>query len=132
DQVNWVGSFTEYRQYQNKTQLRDNNIAENIWDSTYRIILDANTVLDKISLLTDEDEKNAVTGEAEFVRGVAYFELINLYAEPYSAGNVTANPGVPLILSPVYEYDSTKDKPSRATVDDVYKQVLSDLTDAAA
>ncbi|HEY6976947.1 MAG TPA: RagB/SusD family nutrient uptake outer membrane protein [Chitinophagaceae bacterium] len=132
NQVNWVGTFTEYRQYQNKDQLRDNNIAENIWDSTYRIILDANTVLDKISLITDEDEKTTVTGEAEFMRGVAYFELVNLYAQPYSAGNVTSNPGVPLILSPVYEYDSTKDKPSRATVDDIYKQVLSDLTDAAA
>jgi len=132
NQVDWVGTFTEYRQYQNKDQLRDNQIAEDIWDSTYRIILDANTVLDKISLITDEDEKTTIIGEAEFMRGVAYFELINLYAQPYSAGNVTANPGVPLILSPVYEYDSTKDKPTRATVDDVYKQVLSDLTDAVA
>src|SRR4051812_2807123 len=132
NQVDWVGTFTEYRQYQNKDQLRDNQIAEDIWDSTYRIILDANTVLDKISLITDEDEKNTLTGEAEFMRGVAYFELINLYAQPYSAGNVTANAGVPLVLSPVYEYDSTKDKPSRATVDDIYKQVLSDLTDALA
>ena len=132
NQVDWVGTFTEYRQFQNKEQLRDNGIATGIWENTYAIILDANTVLDKISLITDEDEKTTITGEAEFMRGVAYFELVNLYAQPYSAGNVTSNLGVPLVLSPVYEYDSTKDKPSRATVDDIYKQVLSDLTDAAA
>jgi hypothetical protein len=130
--VDWVGTFTEYRQYQNKEQLRDNNIAEVIWDSTYRIILDANTVLDKITLIDDEDEKNVITGEAEFMRGVAYFELVNLYGQPYSAGNVTSNLAVPLVLAPVYVYDSTKDKPSRASVDDIYKQVLSDLTDAVA
>src|SRR5207248_11416964 len=101
NQVDWVGSFTEYRQYQNKEQLRDNNIAEGIWENSYRVILDVNTVLDKISLIEDEDEKTVVTGEAEFIRGVAYFELVNLYAQPYSAGNVTSNMGVPLILSPV-------------------------------
>lgn len=133
NQVDWVGTFTEYRQYQDKEQLRDNGIATGIWENTYIIILDANTVLDKIDLIEDEDEKNIVTGEAEFMRGVAYFELVNLFSQPYSAGNVTAqNSGVPLILAPVYVYDSTKDKPSRATIEEVYQQVLSDLQDAAS
>src|SRR5689334_20177770 len=85
NQVNWVGSFTEYREYQNKTQLRDNAIATGIWENAYTIILDVNTVLDKVSLIMDEDEKNTITGEAEFMRGLAYFELANLYAQPYSA-----------------------------------------------
>lgn len=133
NQVDWVGTFTEYRQYQNKEQLRDNAIAAGIWENAYTIILDANTVLDKTSLIDDEEEKITITGEAEFMRGVAYFELINLYAQPYSAGNIAApNSGVPLILAPVYVYDSTKDKPSRATIAEVYNQVLSDLTDAAS
>lgn len=133
NQVDWVGTFTEYRQIQDKEQLKDNGLATGIWENAYTIILDANTVLDKISLIDDEDERNIITGEAEFFRGVTYFELVNLYSQPYSAGNITApNSGVPLILEPVYVYDSTKDKPSRATIDEVYKQVLSDLKDAAA
>ena len=132
-QVDWVGTFTEYRQYQNKEQLKDNGLATGIWENTYKIILDANTVLDKISLIEDEDEKNVITGEAEFMRGVAYFELVNLYSQPYSAGNITdPNSGVPIVLEPVYIYDSTKHKPSRATIDEVYKQALTDLTDAVA
>jgi tetratricopeptide (TPR) repeat protein len=132
-QVDWVGTFTEYRQYQNKEQLKDNGLATGIWENTYKIILDANTVLDKISLIEDEDEKSVITGEAEFMRGVAYFELVNLYSQPYSAGNITdPNSGVPIVLEPVYIYDSTKHKPSRATIDEVYKQALTDLTDAVA
>jgi len=132
EQVDWVGSFTPYKDIQFKEQLADNSIATSMWENTYQLILSTNTVLDKISLISD-DEKDLITGEAKFLRGVAYLELVNFYAQPYSAGNITAQQsGVPIVLQPVYLYDSLNNKPSRATVDEVYKQVISDLTDAVA
>jgi hypothetical protein len=131
DQVDFVGTFTDYRDIFRKVQDKTNSLAAGLWAGSYSIINVTNTVLDKISLV-NADERDAVTGEAEFVRGVAYFELINFFAKPYSAGNVSTNPGVPISLTPVYDYDSTKDKPARATIDAVYSQIVKDLTDAAA
>ena len=131
EQVNFIGTFTDYRDLFRKVQDKNNSIAAGLWENSYTIINVTNTVLDKINIV-DADERDAVTGEAEFMRGVAYFELVNFFGKPYSAGNVTANPAVPLALSPVYVYDSTKNKPARASVDAVYAQVIKDLTDAAA
>jgi len=65
------------------------------------------------------------------MRGITYFELVNFYSQPYSVGNTTAeNSGVPIILQPTYAYDSTV-KPSRNTIEEVYQQVITDLTDAS-
>jgi starch-binding outer membrane protein, SusD/RagB family len=130
NQVDFVGTFTDYKDLSNKQQTKESGIATTIWENSYLLIENMNIVLDKISLV-DEDEQAVVAAEAKFMRGVAYYELINYFAKPYSAGNTTSNDGVPLVLQPTYNYDSTKNKPSRASVEDVYTQIISDLTDAA-
>ncbi|MEP6465480.1 MAG: RagB/SusD family nutrient uptake outer membrane protein [Parafilimonas sp.] len=130
DQVLFVGTFTDYKDLANKKQTKESAIASGIWENSYLLIQNMNTVLDKISLV-DADAQDEVSAEAKFMRGVAYYELVNFFAQPYSAGNTTANPGVPLVLQPTYLYDSTKNKPARASVEDVYKQIIADLTDAA-
>lgn len=130
DQVDFVGTFTDYKDLSNKNQTKETAIATSIWENSYLIIENMNTVLNKISLV-DKDEQDAITAEAKFVRGVAYFELVNYFAKPYSAGNISSTDGVPLVLEPTYIYDSTKNKPSRATVEAVYQQIITDLTDAA-
>ncbi len=132
DQVDFIGTFTNYKDIFKKRQDKTNSIAAGLWATGYDIINVTNTVLDKITLV-DADERDAIKGEAEFIRGITYFQLANLFCKPYSAGNVNLkNLGVPLVLAPVYVYDSTKDKPSRSTVFEVYQQVVQDLTDAAA
>ena len=131
DQVDFIGTFTNYADVQSKTQIENNTIASGIWINSYSLINTMNTVLDKIDIV-DEDARAAVEAEAKFMRGITYFELISFFAQPYSAGNVTAaNSGVPIILEPTYIYDSTN-KPSRATIEEVYQRVLTDLNDAAA
>ncbi len=130
DQVDFVGTFTDYKDLANKKQTKETAIAATIWENSYALIENMNIVLDKIDLV-DESERDGIAAEAKFMRGVAYFELVNFFAKPYSAGNTSANDGVPLVLEPTYLYDSTKNKPSRASVEAVYQQVLSDLTDAA-
>jgi hypothetical protein len=129
NQVLFVGSFTDYKDILNKRQTKENAIATSIWENSYLLIENSNIVLDKISLV-DEDEQATVAAEAKFMRGVAYYELVNYFAQPYSAANTSSNPGVPLVLEPTYLYDSVKNKPARASVEDVYKQIISDLTDA--
>lgn len=128
--VNFVGTFSTYKDIANKNQTRENGIATSIWVNSYLIIANMNIAIDRINLV-DESERDRISAEAKFIRGVAYFELVNFFSKPYSAGNTSANAGVPLVLQPTYNYDSTKDKPSRASVEAVYQQVLTDLTDAA-
>lgn len=130
DQEDFIGTFTNYSEIQSKTQIDDNSIASGIWINSYAIINSMNTVLDKLDIV-DEDIRSATEAEARFIRGIVYFELINFYAQPYSAGNTTeANSGVPLILQPTYAYDPSV-KPARATTEEIYQQVLDDLKAAA-
>ncbi|RZK47408.1 MAG: RagB/SusD family nutrient uptake outer membrane protein [Pedobacter sp.] len=128
-QVSFVGTFAPYRDLVAKRQIPTNTIASGMWANSYNIINTLNTVLNKIDLV-DADEREAVEGEAKLLRGIVYFELVNYFGLPYSAGATSTNLGVPLVLEPVYEYDESKHKPSRATVEQVYTQVLSDLNDA--
>ncbi len=130
DQVDFVGTFTEYKQFYTKTMISDNTRVEYIWDNSYDLINTANIVIDKSSLV-DESDRNAVIGEAEFIRGIVYFEMVNLYALPYSAG--TSNMGVPIITTPTYTLDTTLNfYVARSSVGDVYSQILKDLQDASA
>ncbi len=130
NQIDWVGTFTSYRELQNKTQNSTTSQASALWRNAYRTIATVNTVLDKVSLVS-EDERDAIAAEAKLIRGITYFELVNFFALPYSAGNASGNLGVPITLTPNYGYDGSKDKPARATVEAVYQQIIADMTDAA-
>jgi len=130
-QVTFVGTFTDYRDVFNKAQVTQSLIAQGIWERSYVILNGANVVLKKLGLL-DATEKDAIEGEAKFVRALTYYELVNLFGQPYSAGNTSMNEAVPLVLEPTEVYDPQKDNKPRASVEEVYKQIISDLTDAAA
>lgn len=66
---------------------------------------------------------NQIKGEALTIRALMYFNLVNYFARPYSAG--PNNLGVPIVL--VYEPFA---KPKRNTVGEVYAQIEKDLSDA--
>ncbi|WP_018615896.1 RagB/SusD family nutrient uptake outer membrane protein [Segetibacter koreensis] len=129
--IDWAGTFAEYRDINNKEEDKLAPGIYQVWANSYHTINAANIVLSKLDLL-GADDKTVVEGEAKFFRGVTYYYLVNLFARPWSAGNVSSNPGVPLILAPLTGYDAAKDKLPRASVEAVYKQVLSDLTDAVS
>jgi len=130
NQINFVGTFTSYKDLKNKTQNSQNGIASAIWENAYQVINVSNTVIDKINLV-NEDERDAIIAEAKFFRGVTFFELLNFYSQPYSMGNTdAANSGIPLMLEPQYNYDSTKAFVSRNTINECYAQIISDLTEA--
>lgn len=131
EQVKWVGTYPEYKEIQNKSIQTTNYVAGTLWGNSYKTINIVNTVLDKINLV-DADIRPTIQAEAKFIRGVVYFELLGVFSKPYSDGLAATDLGVPLILTPVYTYDSTKNTPARATVQQVYTQILADLNAAAA
>lgn len=124
-EIRWEGTFNQPREMFNKSIFVNNSFVEGTWAAAYRAINVSNNVLSALDIVNEEDRAR-VEGEALFIRGSMYFELIKLYALPYSAGNTESNLGVPLILEPTRAIVETSFV-SRNTVGEVYQQILTDL-----
>ena len=127
--VTWVGSFEEQREYQRKAITTTNLMVRDDWIRAYEVINICNTVFSVLDVVEDADQKRRIEGEAKGIRGMVYFELVKLWGLPYEAGQTNDQPGVPLILTATIEAEDVT-MPSRATVEAVYAQAISDLGDA--
>ena len=126
--IDWSGTYQEFTQIHNKLIPVTNAFASDTWLAGYQAINDVNNVLAHLNLVVDA-EKDRVEGEAKFIRGSAYFDLVRLYAKAWNDGDPNSNDGVPLVLKPT-TLISDSNKVPRNTVAQVYAQVISDLTDA--
>lgn len=125
----WNGTYVSPAEYDEKAILADNGFVQDIWMNAYNINNQANIVLSSLGVFDDASEKDITEGEAKFLRGLVYFDLGRLFAKPYIPGTQNSQPGVPIVLTAVLDA-SVIDFPSRNTLDEVYSQVISDLTDA--
>ena len=90
---------------------------QSIWGTLYNAINRANTVLARVPGITmDENLKAQYLAEAKFMRGFYYFTLVRLFG------------GVPIITAETTSLVNLN--VARASVDDVYKQIIQDFTDA--
>lgn len=106
-------------QYQYSVTVNDATALE-IWQDCYAAILRVNNVIDfKIS------GADAIKSQAYAVRALAYFRLVTYFAKPYTDDPTSL--GVPIVL----HYSSTA-LPTRSSVSDVYKQIISDYQAALA
>ena len=96
------------------------------YSPTYTRLMGVNAVLDGIDEAIGEiEDRDQVKAEALALRGYYYFMLVNLYGEPYNYNKQAL--GVPLKLTANMETNGT----ARSTVEDVYKQIVSDLKAAS-
>jgi starch-binding outer membrane protein, SusD/RagB family len=128
NQLNWTGTFEQFTQIHNKTIPVTNSFVTDTWLAGYKVINDVNNVLTHLDLVVDA-EKDRVEGEAKFIRGCAYFDLVRMYGKAWNDGDPNSNDGVPLVLTPT-TLISDANKVKRNTVAEVYAQAISDLTDA--
>ena len=126
--LNWTGTYTAPQQIYTKNILVNNGQADVTWTDAYRTINICNTVLANLNLAATADQAR-IEGEAKFIRGSLYFELVRFFAKDWSDGDPNANPGVPLVTTPTANLDANSNV-ARSTVAAVYAQVLKDLTDA--
>jgi len=70
------------------------------------------------------DEQNQILGENYFLRAFNHFNLLRFYAKPYTFGG--QNPGII-----IRESTSGDSKKARATVEESYQFIISDLKKAA-
>jgi len=110
-------SSAQKTQYFNWANMNaDNTVVLKWWGRLYRHVSMANTIIERAdgpqAKWTSENEKNAIVGEAKFLRAFAYKFLANMWG------------GVPLVLietkTPTFDY-------VRATQEEVYKQCKADL-----
>lgn len=127
-EVRWEGTFNQPREMFNKQIFVNNNFVGGTWAAAYRAINIANNVLSALDVVNESDRAR-IEGEALFIRGSMYFELIKLYAQPFASGNTTTNLGVPLVLTPTRAI-TEENFVSRNTVAEVYQQILTDLNRA--
>ncbi len=130
DAIAWGGTFKELTQAINKSLLKTNGFINNVWAAGYTAINDANNVISAINKV-DAAKQNKVEGEAKFIRGASYFELVRIFGKAYNDGSPTTNLGVPIVLIPTTAI-SDASYVTRATVAAVYTQAIADLTDAEA
>ena len=129
-ELNWVGTFPDPRQIWGKTILVNNGYVRSNYQQSYITIFNCNNILANLGVVASAD-KGRVEGEAKFLRGLAYFNLITFFGEkPYSFGN-TALKGVPLITDPRPADPLSIDNfVERSTIEQVYTQIIKDFTEA--
>jgi hypothetical protein len=97
-----------------------------VWTPAYQAINRVNNVLENADLLDDpEIDQSAIDqikGECLFIRALSHFDLVRMYAQPYSYA--PDSPGVPVMLKSELSY------PARVSVEAVYDQIVTDLEDA--
>jgi hypothetical protein len=98
----------------------DNEIVLQIWSNLYLGINAANLAIDNIpGIEMNEDKKNELLGEARFMRGLLYFELVRFFGD------------VPLQLNSSTSFDTGSYLP-RSPKEDIYMQIFEDFMLAEA
>ncbi|MEO5681745.1 MAG: RagB/SusD family nutrient uptake outer membrane protein [Chitinophagaceae bacterium] len=95
-----------------------NSVMSNVWAGCYQMINRANLVISKAPAVTDNTAlRDRLTGEAKFLRGWAYFELVSQWGD------------VPVYTEPITSSTGFKGKSPSA---EIYTLIIADLTDAVA
>ena len=133
DNASWVGSFEEYTQVGAHDMVPSNGIMTGWWTNSYELINDVNLILEQLpdAENVSQEQNDRIRGEALFIRGITYFEMARVYGIPYTVGDPSSNPAVPLVLESTRGSDEFT-SPSRASVQAVYDQVLADLEEASS
>lgn len=101
----------------------NNGRLSGFWDSSYKAIAQSSNLI-KMFEEGKSAELDHRIGECYFIRGLMYFYLVRAYGRPYFQ-NPETNLGVPLRNGT--EKDPFAKLPERATVKEVYEQVIADL-----
>src|SRR4051794_3731340 len=128
-EVRWTGTYAEPREIFTKQILVTNSYVASTYDKAYNAINICNNILKAIDVVNEAD-RDRVKGEALFLRGLMYFELVELYTKPYSDGKAATNLGLQLITTPTIGNISDSNYVARSTVQQTYDFVLNDLTQA--
>ncbi len=112
DMVDLGFNYSNYADFNNFTETPTNTYVSSIWKCSYGIIAIANTAIAAVDQINEEQEvKDALEGEARFIRAFVYYHLVRLYG------------AIPYLEDLDYVVDDVK----QSSVDDIYAGIISDL-----
>ncbi len=134
DVVQFGGSFVEFRRVNTYNFTSTNGFITDIWVDNYELINRANLVIDNTT--TDVENVNQadvdrLVGQAKVLRAAAYWQLVRWFGPRYVPGGSNDSPAAVLRTSAVTEAQQASEKP-RASVSEIYSQIVSDLQDATS
>lgn len=131
DLVDHTGTFPTLLEIQNNTISPSNITITNSWLEIYDVVNRANEILAQVPDVPGlaPEEKEAILGQAHFVRGLAFFDLLRLWGK---FADESSEYGIPLRLEPTRPEDLGGEGASRASVAATYTQIISDLNGAVA
>jgi len=108
----------------NSNVFNDND--RNDWTNTYKVVFNANLVLDALKELKpttqNQQEWNNLKGQALFFRAWSFFMLLQEFSKAYNPSTASTDPGIALRLSADITTPST-----RASIKQSFEQVTNDL-----
>lgn len=97
------------------------------WSDMYETVVNSSNIINNFPnaevLSSEQTEADNRLGEAHALRGLTYWNLVKMFALPYTADN-GASAGIPLNNEGT---DGNIITPARASVAEVYAQIVSDL-----
>lgn len=122
DNLTFDGTFTTDTEVANRRINASNLQISSTWAAMYTAINRANIVIRDAERLSGEseiteEERAQIVGEMKFIRALAHFDLLKVFG------------GVPVVTSPTTTIEEIQNLP-RATEEEVYAVVISDLQDA--
>ncbi len=99
-----------------------------VWANFYKSIYYFNTVILGVNdaIRGTEEEKASLRAEALLGRAFEYLYLVNLYGKVYDPNTADQDLAVPFVTS----NDLNTPTPDRATVQEIYDHIITDLTEA--
>ena len=133
DVLRHTGTFPSFAEVANRNILSNNVEVTNMWNTIYSTINRANNIIAAIPKVTDPafTNKDVLDAEARFARALCYFDLVRLWGGSLTGYNKPGGLGVPLFLEPTLTPENAAPK-ARATEQQVYEQIVSDLDVAIA
>lgn len=117
DELQNFNTNVERIQFSTNSLTQSNSVVESLWASIYTTIYRVNAIIEGVSRSNSlsTNTKRELIGQSKFIRGFCYFYIVNLFGR------------APLTLET--DFRVTMMLP-RATEDQVYEQIIKDLTEA--
>lgn len=123
-----VGTWDFYREMDTYVTSAGNLEVRNLWSQTYATINHANNIIADLPDVEDIDPnvRDNILGQAYFIRALAYFDVTRTFG---GVPGVAGTMGVPLVTEPSRAV-TEESFPARASLEDSYGQIESDLLEA--
>ncbi|WP_286862858.1 MULTISPECIES: RagB/SusD family nutrient uptake outer membrane protein [Sphingobacterium] len=123
------GYWSFYQEGQDCYTWNDQGIQGGWWSMPYKVISNANVILEGLERITtgNQVERRSIEGEALFLRGWALFYLAQTYCQPFTFSDIGDGLGMVILKN-----SSAVIHEKRASLKQTYDQIIEDLTKATA